>query len=89
MLLANIVPRDLRLVSEQMNVHYIEGGGGAPQSLWWGGSSNSSDSEGCGCLCRSVRQSRAAPLTVCGLFLVYETVKARTILCIKIYLVIA
>lgn len=39
MLLANIVPRDLRLVSEQMNVHYIEGGGGALQSLWWGGSS--------------------------------------------------
>lgn len=62
MLLAHIVPRDLRLVSEQMNVHYIEGGGGAPQSLWWGESSNSSDSEGCGCLCRSVRQSRAAPI---------------------------
>lgn len=45
MLLAHIVPRDLRLVSEQMNVHYIEGGGGAPQSLWWGESSNSATAQ--------------------------------------------
>lgn len=69
MLLANIVPRDLRIVSEQMNVHYIEGGGGTPQSLWWGGSSNSSDPQiqRAVVVCVTVSDKAGLRPTVCGL----------------------